>query len=36
MNATPDLDKLPFEIERFLLERGIERATAISRSSRRW
>lgn len=36
MNATPDLDKLPFKIERFLLERGIERATAISRSSRRW
>lgn len=36
MNATPDLDDLPFEIERFLLERGIERATAISRPSRRW
>ena len=36
MNATPDLDDLPFEIERFLLQRGIERATAISRPSRRW
>ena len=36
MNATPDLDDLPFEIERILLERGIERATAISRPSRRW
>lgn len=36
MNAAPDLDDLPFEIERILLERGIERATAISRPSRRW
>lgn len=36
MNDTPDPDDLPFEIERFLLERGIERATAISRPSRRW
>lgn len=36
MNATADLDDLPFEIERFLLERGIERATALRRPSRRW
>ena len=36
MNAAADLDGLPFEIEPFLLEHGIERATAISRPKRRW
>ena len=36
MNAAADLDDLPIEIEPFLLEHGIERATAISRPKRRW